>query len=60
MHHSFIIPGVIDEAVVRKQAYARLTDGRFPSETTIHYHGNLQSCNDRCELITSRSEDSDG
>lgn len=52
MHHAYIVPGVIDGAVVHKQADARLHDRRSPGETVVHAHRKGFYCNDDCRVYT--------
>lgn len=48
-HHSFIIPGLVDEAVVKAQAERRYAkEGEI---TKIHYHQEDRDCNSRCYTI---------
>jgi hypothetical protein len=61
VHQVFIISGVVDEAVVRKQAYARANRPRLvrndnvvvqePERTAVHKHKQGQRCNESCYLI---------
>jgi hypothetical protein len=60
MHEAYIIPGVVDGEVVRKQAYARLQDKNHPEETRVHAHRYGEMCNYYCKdyLFESRSNES--
>jgi hypothetical protein len=51
MHHSYIIPGVVDAAVMRDKAAKRLIGDNHnkPEETIVHYHRHGEHCDARCE-----------
>lgn len=51
-HQAFVLSGIVDEEVVKKQAYERATDKRRPPENTkIHYHTHEQKCVDKCYTV---------
>lgn len=65
MHEAFSIPNIVDTAVLRKQAWMRLTDTRNEAEDTIiHSHkapygpdetpykwNRVGVCNERCVIF---------
>lgn len=53
MHHAFIIPNIVDGAVVHKQAQTRLTD-KFTggAETAVHAHRYGEACTDECVIYS--------
>jgi hypothetical protein len=61
MHHAYVIPNVVDAAVVREQAARRLRDKYNPEESTVHYHRHGEHCDERCEVYTfDRLEEDNG
>lgn len=48
MHEMFITPGIVDGAVVHKQAQKHLLDRYSPHETIVHAHAYQSYCNDQC------------
>jgi hypothetical protein len=50
MHEAFIIPGIVDGAVVHKQAQDRAVDERHPDDTLVHDHKSGVRCNERCKM----------
>lgn len=56
VHQVFIVPGIVDEQAVRKQAFARANRARRspaegPEPTAIHKHKSGLRCNEDCYLI---------
>jgi hypothetical protein len=50
-HNYFVVPGVVDGAVVSKQAWKRLTDKWTGGEDSyVHKHTYREACNDRCTI----------
>lgn len=54
MHNTYVLPGVVDEAVVRKQAENRYREDH--ELTTIHHHRYLASCVEECYLWPVQSD----
>jgi hypothetical protein len=53
MHNTYLVPGIVDADVARKQAFERARDTRFPEPTIIHNHRSTESCTDGsdCKII---------
>jgi len=56
-YHAYLIPGLVDEAVVRKQAEDRRDDYRNPEVTVVHRHQedgtpmqSLAGCTELCMI----------
>lgn len=47
-HESYIVPGVVDGAVVHAQAQRRQSDIRHPESTHVHNHREGEHCNKGC------------
>jgi len=60
MHEAYISPGIVDGAVVHKQAQDRATDKRHPEGTFVHEHKHGTKCNDRCKMYLARTEATNG
>ena len=56
MHHSYVIPDLVDAAKMREDAAKRLRDKRHPEETIVHYHKVGQSCTVQCEEYRFENE----
>jgi hypothetical protein len=56
MHNAYVLPGIVDEAVVKKQAEARAMDARFPEATAIHYHRHGTMCNSKCYIYSGQEK----
>jgi hypothetical protein len=55
VRQAYVIPGVVDEAVLRKQALKRANPGKHdkqaPEQTAIHKHKQGKRCNESCYLV---------
>lgn len=51
MHQAFVIRGLVDPAVVHKQAHRRANDPRYPEPTAVHIHKQGERCNEQCYLV---------
>lgn len=57
-HHIFVIPGVVDGDVAKKQAFQRLTDLRTKGERTlVHAHRKANKCSSDCQIFHNCSTD---
>jgi hypothetical protein len=50
----YIIPGIVDGAVVHKQAQERQSDSRFPEGTYVHNHKKGVHCNEKCTFYPAQ------
>lgn len=57
MHSAYIVPGIVDGAVVEKQAEDRSRDKRHPEPTFVHYHKMGNECNEKCHTVQVGSDD---
>lgn len=60
MHSYFIIPGIIDGAVVHKQADERRKDRRSPEDSIVHAHSKGETCNTNCKYYKVEMENIHG
>jgi hypothetical protein len=56
MHHTYIIKGVVDGAVAKKQAEQRASRKWDPEETWLHNHRRTEQCTDWCYLVKVTSD----
>lgn len=49
MHEAYVIPGVVDGAVVKAQAERRRDKEGKP--TRIHFHRHGEACNNKCYIV---------
>lgn len=56
MHHTYIIPGVVDGSVAHAQAQKRKFDKRHPESTVVHDHKYGSPCNDKCVTYQREEE----
>lgn len=55
MHHSFIVPGIVDKDVMYKQAHER-ADKKLET-TKVHHHSEGRACTRECTIIKGGRQD---